>query len=243
MSNPAKNYPRWFLELLASVTDARPKKVIDLILEHGQITTEELQAAGYEHAPRAARDVREKGIPLITGKTKSSSGKSIAFYKFPDDLPEEASFSLSAGRKQFPKKFRDDLAERDGEKCAICNAPFPARSLQIDHRIPYEVSGDSGEILDYMLLCGSCNRSKSWTCEHCSNWVAKDIDICKNCYWAYPYNYEHVATLQMRRTEIVWMGEEILLYQKIANAANLSNISIAEFLKQFYKENEAKFEG
>lgn len=40
--------------------------------------------AGYEHAPRAARDVRELGIPLETYKIKDSTGKSIAAYRFGD---------------------------------------------------------------------------------------------------------------------------------------------------------------
>lgn len=136
MSNPpTRRYPPWFLDLLSSVTDARPRKVIDLILEQGQVSTEQLQAAGYEHAPRAARDVRERGIPLISGKTKSSAGKSIAVYKFPENLPEVASFAVSAGRKPFAKTFREALVKRDGEQCAICAAALPARSLQIDHRV------------------------------------------------------------------------------------------------------------
>ena len=37
------------------------------ILKHGHITTEELEETyGYDHPPRAARDVREQGIPLET---------------------------------------------------------------------------------------------------------------------------------------------------------------------------------
>jgi hypothetical protein len=57
-------YPKEFLELCASVTGKRPKTVIDHILKHGHITTEELKNKyGYDHPPRAARDVRELGIP------------------------------------------------------------------------------------------------------------------------------------------------------------------------------------
>ena len=49
------------------------------------ITTEDLEKEyGYNHPPRAARDVRETGIPLETFSVKSSSGKSIAAYKFGD---------------------------------------------------------------------------------------------------------------------------------------------------------------
>ena len=48
--------PPKFLELLESVEAKRPRTVIDHILEHGQITTEELKDVyGYNHPPRAIR--------------------------------------------------------------------------------------------------------------------------------------------------------------------------------------------
>jgi hypothetical protein len=47
-------YPPEFLKLLESVDAKRPKTVIDHILKHGQITTEDLKNAyGYNHPPRA----------------------------------------------------------------------------------------------------------------------------------------------------------------------------------------------
>lgn len=61
------NYPKEFLDLLNSVTAKRPRTVIQHILESGFITSEELKNKyGYNHPPRAARDVREYGIPLVT---------------------------------------------------------------------------------------------------------------------------------------------------------------------------------
>jgi hypothetical protein len=57
--------------------------VIDHILQYGFIATEDLENTyGYNHPPRAARDVREAGIPLETFKVKSKEGKSIAAYRF-----------------------------------------------------------------------------------------------------------------------------------------------------------------
>lgn len=54
------------LSKLNSITDKRPATVIQHIIKHGYITTEELaNDYGYEHAPRAARDVRERGVYLI----------------------------------------------------------------------------------------------------------------------------------------------------------------------------------
>ena len=40
---PKKHYPKEFLALCQSVTAKRPRTVITHILEHGQITTEELK--------------------------------------------------------------------------------------------------------------------------------------------------------------------------------------------------------
>ena len=59
--------------------------------------------AGYEHAPRAARDVRELGIPLETIRIKDSDGKSIAAYKFGDreEAKKVNQLSKTAGRTQF----------------------------------------------------------------------------------------------------------------------------------------------
>lgn len=54
--------PNDFLEVLDSVTKKRARFVIDTILAKGFCTTEDLKNGGYEHAPRAARDVRELGI-------------------------------------------------------------------------------------------------------------------------------------------------------------------------------------
>lgn len=78
------NLPKDFQEILDAVTNKRARFVIDTILKKGFCSTEDLKNGGYEHAPRAARDVRELGIPLDTFKVKDSNGKSIAAYKFGD---------------------------------------------------------------------------------------------------------------------------------------------------------------
>ena len=73
-----QKFPKEFLELCASVKDKRPKTVIDHILKHGHITTEESKNKyGYNHPPRAARDVRERGIRLETYRVSSASGRKI----------------------------------------------------------------------------------------------------------------------------------------------------------------------
>jgi hypothetical protein len=65
-------YPKEFLEQTASITNKRARIVIEHIMMHGFITTEDLETTyGYNHPPRAVRDVRESGIPLETFKVKS----------------------------------------------------------------------------------------------------------------------------------------------------------------------------
>ena len=73
------------------------------------------------------------------------------------------------------KELKEELVVLHGSRCAIYLESFPERELQIDHRIPFEVQGDvpgaEPKLNDYMLLCGSANRAKSWSCQHCVNWV------------------------------------------------------------------------
>ena len=75
-------YPKEIIDKLNAVTAKRPRTVIQHILKHGFVTTEELENLyGYKHAPRAARDVREQGIPLEMFRVKSSDGRSIGAYR------------------------------------------------------------------------------------------------------------------------------------------------------------------
>jgi len=125
-------------ELLAriqAVTAKRPRIVLDHILQHGFVTTAELEALyGYKHPPRAARDVREQGIPLETFKVKDASGRSIAAYRFGDLSQIEA--AKLGGRKIFSKELKQSLYQEAQGKCAICSTFYAERYLQIDHRVP-----------------------------------------------------------------------------------------------------------
>jgi len=234
--NKKKNkYPKDFLAHLKSITNKRAKIVIDHILEHGFVTTDDLQSKyGYTHAPRAAMDVKDAGIPLVTFKVKSEiSGRQIGAYRFGDI--SKLRNKRVAGRIAFSKKFKKQLYDFYKGKCMICNGEFEERYLQIDHRVPYEVGGDTDkarEIHDFMLLCSSCNRAKSWSCEHCSNWEeAKKPKICMECYWGSPENYSHIATKEMRRLDIQWMGNEVKYYDAIKVIAEQNKIELPDFVK------------
>lgn len=161
-----KKMPKSLLDKLNSVTAKRPKTVIQYILEHGYVTTEDLKQLGYEHAPRAARDVREQGIPLETFRVKDTTDKTIAAYRFGDYSKIEDKLSKVTGRTVLSSALKKALIDKYGSKCFIYLQSMEERLLQVDHRVPYEIGGeqDSQNIDCYMLLSPSANRAKSWTC-------------------------------------------------------------------------------
>ncbi|MBO0612258.1 MAG: hypothetical protein RL122_429 [Pseudomonadota bacterium] len=233
------------LALCRAVTAKRPKTVIDHILAHGFITTEALKDVyGYNHPPRAVRDVRENGIPVETFRVTGSDGRKIAAYRF-GDLSGVAVRKLS-GRTGLSKRLKDALIAKYGCQCFIYLEVMDERDLQIDHRVPYEVGGDGDGALstdDFMLLSASANRAKSWSCEHCDNWNgSKDKQVCLTCYWAFPENYSHVATCHMRRIDLVWQGDEVAVYEKLKAAAHELGKEVPEFVKEVL-EREAKLLG
>lgn len=230
--------PLEFLELLDSVTNKRARVVIDAILEKGFVTTEEITLKGYEHAPRAARDVRELGIPLDTFRVTNSEGKKIAAYRF-GELTQIRN-NILQGRKTFPKLFKEKLANNNGCVCEVDQASYELRYLQIDHRIPYEVSGDTNDLIveEYMLLCSSCNRAKSWSCEKCSNWLNdKDSEICQTCYWANPSEYDHIALRNVRRLDILFEGQSIDTHDELKKYAEEQGMSVQQYVLKLLDEN------
>lgn len=225
--------PDDFIQLCRAVTAKRPKAVIDHILQYGFVTTEELKERyGYNHPPRAARDVRELGIPLETFRVTGSDGRKIAAYKFGEI--NKARFSKLAGRTGLSKQLKDELIKKYGCKCFIYLEESNERELQIDHRVPFEVDGEPElQPENFMLLCGSANRAKSWSCEHCQNWNNfKDKSICLSCYWAYPESYSHIAMRQVRRIDLLWQGNEVEIYEILKQQAKLLNKEISELVKE-----------
>ena len=224
------------LALATQVTAKRPKCVIDHIIEYGFITTQDLRDRyGYNHPPRAVRDVRECGIPLETYKVTGSDGRSIGAYRFGN--PDNIEAHKLAGRKVFSKAFKEALIQVYESKCAISNEAYEERYLQIDHRIPYEVAGDrvadEQSPKEFMLLSGSAQRQKSWSCEHCPNLKGrKERQVCMTCYWAHPEAYLHMATQEVRSLHLVWMGkEETKNYDLISSQAKLAKKTVQEFIK------------
>ncbi len=233
---PKKKYSAEILAAVARVTSSRGKVVVEHILKHGSVSKEELETIhGLADAASAARDVKDAGVPLISKRGKRKSGRQMAVYSFGD--PSLIRGDQFQGRKAFSKGFKKVLCEHYGEKCALCSTPYESRYLQIDHRVPYQIAGDSVDTErdneEYMLLCGSCQRSKSWSCEHCDNWREGRLsEICRNCYWAVPEDYTHIALKDHRRLEIVWLGEsEVSDHSKLKSLAATNAVALPLYAK------------
>ena len=233
MTNP-KRLSRDLAEHIAAVRNKRARFVLDAIAKKGMVSTEEINKAGYEHPPRAVRDARELGFPIRTVKVKHSNGRTIAAYVFPED----ARFGRGkSGRRALTKKQRDAIIDAEGGRCQICGGD---ENLQVDHRIPYEVAGepDRDNPAIFMVLCGSCNRKKSWSCEHCPNWTGKrSVAVCETCYWAGSADYPHVAMEQQRRADIVWRENEIADYERLRENAQRAAEAVPEYIKQLLRNS------
>lgn len=223
------------------VSSKRARAVIDFILKYGVVTTEDLEKMGYVHPPRAVRDVRENGIPIETIRVKGVNGKSIAAYKFGD--PAKIQEFKLGGRSVFSKEFKAALMKKQDSRCAICNECYDEKFLQIDHRIPYEFSGDNRKLKldEFMLLCAECNRKKDRATETgCKNTCFKSGDpkIMKSCFWASPENYAHICMEPIRRADIVWKGEEVKDFDLIEKKAKAINESLSDYMKRRLRGDE-----
>ena len=220
---------------LNAVTNKRPKAVVDHLMKNGTVTTGQLRELyGYDHPPRAARDLKEHGIPLEKRMVKDVAGKRMAQYSF-GDLDNIAA-ERAGGRVPFPTKFKKDLVATHGEKCGFCSAELKARYLRIDHRVPYSVAGKGAaaslNVKDYILVCGPCNSIKMQCCKECPNGlVGKDTKVCATCYWANPLKYSHVATLDIRRLDLIWTGAEVPDFDAAKTKAGAADGALPKFVK------------
>ena len=233
-----KEYPKEFVERLLSITAKRPATIIQHILQHGFITTAEIESLyGYTHPPRAIRDVKEYGIPIVKQNVKGPNGKTIAQYSFGDPTKKDDHLRKTAGRSVLSKAVKNALIEKYGAKCFIYLQPMDKALLQVDHRIPFEIGGenDDSDIECFMLLSPSANRAKSWTCEHCPNWNRKDIKFCMGCFWAYPEAHTHVAGREMRQIVLTFTGNEIADYERLIRLVGKENAEVT--IKKIVKDS------
>lgn len=209
-------------KVIADGKNKRAIAVLKALLDKGSITTDELNEMGYNHPPRAVGDVRDAGIPIVTGSaTSEKTGRRMAVYSFGD--PEMIQQGRVGGRSAFPKTFKPALIKRYGSIDCITGATLDPKVLQIDHRIPYRIAGDAGledhDVEEYMLLDASSQRAKSWACEHCRNMDIRDEAICRTCYWAFPEAYEHIAMEPYRRVDLTWQGSDVEVHDRLRDMA------------------------
>lgn len=217
---------------IARVRTGRAVKAVEHILTHGHVTTDDLKALGYEHPPRAVSDVKDQGIPIVKVMVRSPSGRRMARYSLGTAADIVAG---QAGRTNFSRAFRQKLHELYGDRDTITGAEHDPRALQIDHRVPFRISGDAGlgDVSAFMLLDGKSQRAKSWSCEHCTNYLhLHDPGVCRGCYWAYPESYTHVAMVEQRRAELVWTGDEVKGHDDLADLARRQDLSVSDLLKR-----------
>jgi 5-methylcytosine-specific restriction endonuclease McrA len=226
-------------ERISRVTNQRARRLLELIVEHGEVTTEELaEQYGYNHPPRAKKDAMDLGFPVVSRTVRSKDGtRNISAYS----LDLDATFvDGRTGRRLIAKAFRDEPLKIADGRCAICGGAFPGRALQVDHRIPYEIVGEVDEprVAHFQMLCASCNRSKSWTCEReCPNWTERSAAVCAICIWASPEGYEHIATRQRRQVTLTWDGAAVEIFDSFQAAAHTKGLDIAAYLQRLLNES------
>ncbi len=213
----------------------RPRAVLEKILENGSVSTYELGQLGYDQPPRAAQDLKESGVKLKVAFGKHpTTGARMAIYSLADSA--EAELQAAAGRRIFPPRFRAGVLEKHGSRCNLCGTSYPAKSLSLDHRIPYIVAGEAKELLvaDFQPLCGSHQRKKSWECEHCPNREPKVLATCRTCFWAFPESdFTHVATLPVRSLEVHFVGPgENQMLEHLRHVSREEGSNTADVVKQ-----------
>jgi hypothetical protein len=224
--NRLKTAPEEFFSKLDKVSSKRGRFVVEQILEHGYCTTKTIQEAGYEHPPRAARDVKESGIELLTKRYQDHDGRRLGAYVFGDYYKDPLA-SKASGRTVLSNTLKQELINLYGSRCFIFLEELPAGQLQIDHRVPYEIGGeqDTSNPDNFMLLSASANRRKSWTCEHCKNWTVKNIETCQSCFWAHPENYLHVACNETREVSFTLNEKDAIeAFDKAVSSRGLSSL-------------------
>lgn len=225
--------PSHFVEYVKRITAARPAVVIAELLAHGTVTTERIRQLGYNHEPRAVQDVKDNGVPIDKRTVESSNGRRISEYSFGD--PAQLNPLKFGGRNGSLARLKQPLLDLQNSRCSLCNGTFSPSQLQVDHRVPFLICGFADvqfEIDSFMLLCRSCNRTKSWACEHCPNRDAMNSDDCRRCYWYGGDDYDHVALVPIRRLDILWEGQkQVAEFEEAKHEAESRRMELRDFVK------------
>ena len=210
----------------------RGRVLLEMILHNGFATTEQLEAVGYRDAASAARDIRDSGIPLVTGEARSKTGGRTGRYTL--GRAKDIVDGRFNGRTIIPKSVKKKVLAHYGCVDWLTGATMPRTALTADHRIPFRVLGDpenpDWRIEELMPLDKSSQRSKSWACEACDNYKIRDPNICRGCFWAFPETYKHIAMEPLRRTDVVWRDSDVELHDRMKARADADGITMSELL-------------
>ncbi len=229
-------------EELLETLGKRPRTMLELLMKKGEVSTYELGELGYDQAPRVAQDLKERGVRLrVKNGRHPITGSRMAIYSLADD-GEETPGSFT-GRVAIPKAFREEILVHFKSRCNVCNTEYNGRSLQVDHRVPFLVGGESNEfdVRNFQALCNSHQRAKSWECEHCENRERRDVTICSTCYWAIPDGpFTHVAMREERRLDLTFVASEIKEYKNLEKAAKGLGRPISDVAKAAIKKGASE---
>ena len=68
-------------------------------------------------------------------------------------------------------------------------------------------------------------------------WQTKDPEVCRSCYVSFPEDYSHVGTRDIRRLDVLWMGDEVTEYDSLVKSAGNDRQNVPEYVKSVLREN------
>jgi hypothetical protein len=181
----------------------RPRTVLEILLRDGEVSTYTLGNLGYDQPPRAAQDLKEAGVKLIKRNgVHPETGSRMAIY----EIDPNQTVSYQEGRTAFPKTFVAEVSAIYNSRCNISGAKLRSNEYQVDHRVPFIVRSDDGELRlkDFQLLSASSQ-------------------------------YTHVAGQLERRIEIAFQGEETSIYDRLEKAAKIERLRMNEYIKKLLR--------
>ena len=59
---------------------------------------------------------------------------------------------------------------------------------------------------------------------------------CRTCFWAFPEDYLHIATQQLRRTDVVWQGADVAVHERLKAMAAEQGKTVADVLRDLARQ-------
>jgi len=164
------------------------------ILEKGYATASAIRRSltRAEHVWQAKSELNVL-IPVSSEEREPDTHE--VMYKFDLDKIRSSGIVLQQAdqARTLTAKQRREIEAKYNNQCVFCHTQ--GAKLQVEHLIPFGISGNENGMDWLALACPSCNRRKGYACKHqCPNWSKSDAEVCKRCFWGSPDDYDHVAT-------------------------------------------------